>query len=97
LPEDNAVLSILGSLDIKNIFNSDLNINGNNFPSKILLQLIKNFDLTKLNPALPEGTLNQFDISLKGSDILINNFEYISKPSHKNKFKREGKKFRYIK
>ncbi|OUX22870.1 MAG: hypothetical protein CBE19_03860, partial [Pelagibacteraceae bacterium TMED259] len=42
--EDNAVLSILGSLDIKNIFNSDLNINGNNFPSKILLQLIKNFD-----------------------------------------------------
>ena len=76
--EDNAVLSILGSLDIKNIFNSDLNINGNNFPSKILLQLIKNFDLTILNPVLPEGTLNQFDISLKGSDILINNFEYIS-------------------
>ena len=28
--KDNAVLSILGSLDIKNIFNSDLNINGNN-------------------------------------------------------------------
>ncbi len=79
IAEDDAKLSILGSLDIKNIFNSDLNIIADNLSSKTVLQIFKNFDLIDIFPELPEGTINKFDISLQGNKIEINNFEYLSK------------------
>ena len=79
ITEDDAKLSILGSLDIKNIFNSDLNIIANNLSSKTVLQIFKNFDLIDIFPELPEGTINKFDISFQGNKIEINNFEYLSK------------------
>ena len=79
ITEDDAKLSILGSLDIKNIFNSDLNIIADNLSSKTVLQIFKNFDLIDIFPELPEGTINKFDISLQGNKIEINNFEYLSK------------------
>lgn len=78
ITEDDTEINILGSLNIKNIFNSDLKISGNNFSSKILFQLFKNFDLSNIYSILPEGSLNTFDILLKGSDLNINNFEYKS-------------------
>ena len=79
ITEDDAKLSILGSLDIKNIFNSDLNIIADNLSSKIVLQIFKNFELIDIFPELPEGTINKFDISFQGNKIEINNFEYLSK------------------
>jgi len=79
ITEDDTEINILGSLNIKNIFNSDLKISGNNFSSKILFQLFKNFDLSNIYSILPEGSLNTFDILLQGSDLNINNFEYKSK------------------
>ena len=79
ITEDDAKLSILGSLDINNIFNSDLNIIADNLSSKTILQIFKNFDLIDIFPELPEGTINKFDISLQGNKIEINNFEYLSK------------------
>ena len=78
ITEDDTEINILGSLNIKNIFNSDLKISGNNFSSKILFQLFKNFDLSNIYSILPEGSLNTFDILLQGSDLNINNFEYKS-------------------
>ena len=78
ITEDDTEINILGSLNIENIFNSDLKISGNNFSSKILFQLFKNFDLSNIYSILPEGSLNTFDILLKGSDLNINNFEYKS-------------------
>ena len=79
ITKDDAKLSILGSLDINNIFNSDLNIIADNLSSKTILQIFKNFDLIDIFPELPEGTINKFDISLQGNKIEINNFEYLSK------------------
>ena len=79
ITEDDAKLSILGSIDIKNIFNSDLNIIADNLSSKTVLQIVKNFDLIDIFPELPEGTINKFDISLQGNKIEINNIEYLSK------------------
>ena len=79
ITEDDAKLSILGSLDIKNIFNSDLNIIADNLSSKTVLQIFKNFELIDIFPELPEGTINKFDISFQGNKIEINNFEYLSK------------------
>ena len=79
ITEDDAKLGILGSLDIKNIFNSDLNIIADNLSSKTVLQIFKNFDLIDIFPELPEGTINKFDISFQGNKIEINNFEYLSK------------------
>ena len=79
ITEDDAKFSILGSLDIKNIFNSDLNIIADNLSSKIVLQIFKNFELIDIFPELPEGTINKFDISFQGNKIEINNFEYLSK------------------
>ena len=79
ITKDDAKLSILGSLDINNIFNSDLNIIADNLSSKTVLQIFKNFDLIDIFPELPEGTINKFDISLQGNKIEINNFEYLSK------------------
>ena len=79
ITKDDAKLSILGSLDINNIFNSDLNIITDNLSSKTILQIFKNFDLIDIFPELPEGTINKFDISLQGNKIEINNFEYLSK------------------
>ena len=78
ITEDDTEINILGSINIKNIFNSDLKISGNNFSSKILFQLFKNFDLSNIYSILPEGSLNTFDILLQGSDLNINNFEYKS-------------------
>lgn len=78
ITEDDTEINILGSLNIENIFNSDLKISGNNFSSKILFQLFKNFDLSNIYSILPEGSLNTFDILLQGSDLNINNFEYKS-------------------
>lgn len=78
ITEDDTEINILGSLNIKNNFNSDLKISGNNFSSKILFQLFKNFDLSNIYSILPEGSLNTFDILLQGSDLNINNFEYKS-------------------
>ena len=79
ITEDDAKLSILGSLNIKNLLNSDLNIIADNVSSKTVLQIFKNFDLTDIFPKLPDGTINKFDISLQGNKIEINNFEYLSK------------------
>ena len=78
ITEDDAKLSILGSLDIKNIFNSDLNIIADNLSSKTVLQIFKNYDLIEILPELPDGIINKFDISLQGDKIEINNFEYLS-------------------
>lgn len=41
ITEDDTEINILGSLNIKNIFNSDLKISGNNFSSKILFNFSK--------------------------------------------------------
>ena len=79
ITEDDAKLSILGSLNIKNLFNSDLNIVAENLSSKTVLQIFKNYDLIEILPELPDGIINKFDISLQGDKIEINNFEYLSK------------------
>ncbi len=47
ITEDDAKFSILGSLDIKNIFNSDLNIIADNLSSKTILQIFKNFEFNR--------------------------------------------------
>jgi len=78
ITEDDAKLSILGSLNIKNLFNSDLNIVAENLSSKTVLQIFKNYDLIEILPELPDGIINKFDISLQGDKIEINNFEYLS-------------------
>tara|TARA_B100000965_G_scaffold134508_1_gene111984 strand:- start:4265 stop:6451 length:2187 start_codon:yes stop_codon:yes gene_type:complete len=73
--EDNSKINLLGSLNLLNIFSSDLQIDGSGISSKNIIQLLDNFKLSNIN-TLPDGHLDTFSISYNAGLIEINNFSY---------------------
>ena len=88
---DNSQLNLSGLINLDNIFNSKLNIQGSNIPLEIISQFLQNINLVDIS-ILPKGNLANFDIEYSDY-IKINTLSYVTQ--YESKIDLKGS-FNYI-
>src|SRR6056300_716246 len=78
---DNSQLNLSGLINLDNIFNSNLRIQGSNIPLEIFSQFLQNINLVDITN-LPKGNLSNFDIEYS-ENIRINNLNYVTQDESK--------------
>ena len=76
--EDDSIVSLLGLIDLKNIFESNLKIRGFEIASKNIFQLANNLNFGYQNKDFPEGFLKNFEIEFINGLFKNLNFSYKS-------------------
>ena len=74
-------LNLSGLINLDNIFNSNLTIQGSNIPLEIFSQFLQNINLVDITN-LPKGNLANFDIEYS-ENIKINNLNYVTQDESK--------------
>lgn len=72
--DNGGFISLSGTLDLTNLFNSKINLNGSLIPSNIIEILFKNFDFSDLI-TLPQGSIDEIQISFD-NQIKIDKMNY---------------------
>ena len=88
---ENSQLNLSGLINLDNIFNSKLNIQGSNIPLEIISQFLQNINLVDIS-ILPKGNLANFDIEYSDY-IKINTLSYVTQ--YESKIDLKGS-FNYI-
>ena len=88
---ENSQLNLSGLINLDNIFNSKLNIQGSNIPLEIISQFLQNINLVDIS-ILPKGNLVNFDIEYSDY-IKINTLSYVTQ--YESKIDLKGS-FNYI-
>jgi len=88
---ENSQLNLSGLINLDNIFNSKLNIQGSNIPLEIISQFLQNINLVDIS-ILPKGNLTNFDIEYSDY-IKINTLSYVTQ--YESKIDLKGS-FNYI-
>jgi hypothetical protein len=78
---ENSQLNLSGLINLDNIFNSNLRIQGSNIPLEIFSQFLQNINLVDITN-LPKGNLANFDIEYS-ENIKINNLNYVTQDESK--------------
>jgi len=78
---ENSQLNLSGLINLDNIFNSNLRIQGSNIPLDIFSQFLQNINLVDITN-LPKGNLANFDIEYS-ENIKINNLNYVTQDESK--------------
>ena len=78
---ENSQLNLSGLINLDNIFNSNLRIQGSNIPIEIFSQFLQNINLVDITN-LPKGNLANFDIEYS-ENIKINNLNYVTQDESK--------------
>jgi len=78
---ENSQLNLSGLINLDNIFNSNLRIQGSNTPLEIFSQFLQNINLVDITN-LPKGNLANFDIEYS-ENIKINNLNYVTQDESK--------------
>lgn len=78
---ENSQLNLSGLINLDNIFNSNLRIQGSNIPLEIFSQFLQNINLIDITN-LPKGNLANFDIEYS-ENIKINNLNYVTQDESK--------------
>ena len=73
---ENSQLNLSGLINLDNIFNSKLNIQGSNIPLEIISQFLQNINFTDIS-ILPKGNVANFDIEYSDY-IKINTLSYVT-------------------
>ena len=79
--DENSQLNLSGLINLDNIFNSNLRIQGSNIPLEIFSQFLQNINLVDITN-LPKGNLANFDIEYS-ENIKINNLNYVTQDESK--------------
>ena len=88
---ENSQFNLSGLINLDNIFNSKLNIQGSNIPLEIISQFLQNINLVDIS-ILPKGNLVNFDIEYSDY-IKINTLSYVTQ--YESKIDLKGS-FNYI-
>ena len=78
---ENSQLNLSGLINLDNIFNSNLRIQGSNISLEIFSQFLQNINLVDITN-LPKGNLANFDIEYS-ENIKINNLNYVTQDESK--------------
>ena len=78
---ESSQLNLSGLINLDNIFNSNLRIQGLNIPLEIFSQFLQNINLVDITN-LPKGNLANFDIEYS-ENIKINNLNYVTQDESK--------------
>ena len=78
---ENSQLNLSGLINLDNIFNSNLRIQGSNIPLDIFSQFLQNINFVDITN-LPKGNLANFDIEYS-ENIKINNLNYVTQDESK--------------